>query len=200
MGRGKSLIAQSLCALAINNRSTPMLKPIVLALLLSSATIAAAEPTQVIVVRHAERAAEPKDDPALSAEGAARAELLAETLKAANISTIITTHYRRTNETAAPLAKRLGITPSVIAIRRGELPAHIAEVAAAVRKASGAVLVVGHSNTVADIVAALSSSKPVKLCETTFSNLFIVTPSAPQLPAVQLKYGTPDVPPSAECQ
>lgn len=177
-----------------------MLNVLILALLLSQAAFVMAEPTQVIVVRHAERASEPQDDPALSTEGLARAELLAEMLRVANVSAIITTPYRRTNETAAPLSKRLGITPIALTIRRGELPAHISEVVAEVRKASGAVLVVGHSNTVADIVAALSSSQPVKLCETTFSNIFIVTPSTPLRPAIQLKFGKPDVPPVADCQ
>lgn len=107
---------------------------------------------------------------------------------------------RRTHETAAPLARSLNIKPTALAIRRGELPAHIAEVVAHVRKASGIVLVVGHSNTVPDIVAALSSSKPAKLCETTFANLFVVTPSAPQGPALQLKYGKADVAPASDCQ
>ena len=166
-------------------------------LLCSLAGWATAAPDQVIVVRHAERAPEPKDDPALSAEGAARAELLAATLASAPVKTIITTHYRRTQETAAPLARQLGVTPTVLTIRRGEVPAHIEEVLAEVRKAKGVVLVVGHSNTVAAIVAGLSSSSPVKLCETTFANLFVVTPGAP---ALQLKYGKPDPAPEAGCQ
>ncbi|WP_164885109.1 histidine phosphatase family protein [Rubrivivax rivuli] len=161
---------------------------------------ATAAPDQVIVVRHAERAPEPKDDPALSAEGAERAELLAATLASAQVKTIITTHYRRTRETAAPLARQLGVTPTVLTIRRGDVPAHIEEVLAEVRKATGVVLVVGHSNTVAAIVAGLSSSQPAKLCETTFANLFVVTPGAAGAPALQLKYSKPDQPPEAGCQ
>ena len=153
-----------------------MLKHLTLVLLTPFlVNFAAAQPSQVIVVRHAERALEPAGDPSLSSEGHQRAELLAETLSATGIRTIITTHFRRTNETAAPLAKRMGVTPTVLTIRRGELQAHIAEVVAEVRKTSGTVLVVGHSDTVADIVAALSSSRPTKLCETSFANLFVVT-------------------------
>lgn len=142
----------------------------------------------------------PKDDPARSPEGQQRAELLAETLASANVQAIITTHYRRTQETAAPLAKRLGLLPTVLPIRPGPQSAHIAEVIAAVRKLSGVVLVVGHSNTVADIVAGLSSSTPVPLCETSFSNLFVSTQTLPTLPALQLKYGKPDRPPASGCQ
>ena len=166
----------------------------------SVASAAVAAPDQVIVVRHAERAPEPKDDPALSAEGATRAELLATTLASAQVKTIITTHYRRTRETAAPLARQLGLTPTVLTIRRGEVPAHFEEVLAEVRKATGVVLVVGHSNTVAGIVAGLSKSSPVKLCETTFANLFVVTPGAAGAPALQLTYGKPDPVPEAGCQ
>jgi len=149
-------------------------------LVLCAALPAAAAPAQVIVVRHAERAAEPRDDPGLSPEGLARAALLAELLAAADVRTILTTPYRRTRETAAALAQRLGLEPTVIATRPGDSAAHIAEVAAQARQASGVVLVVGHSNTVAGIVAAVSGSPPMPLCETSHSNLLIVTPVAPQ--------------------
>jgi phosphohistidine phosphatase SixA len=169
-------------------------------MLMCFACLGIAQPTQVIVVRHVERAQEPNDDPGLSPAGVARAELLADMLSAAKVRTIITTQYRRTQETAAPLAKRLGIVPTVLTIRRGELPAHIDELAKAVQKSTGAVLVVGHSNTVAEIVAAFSNSKPLKLCETTFSKVFVVTPSAPQLAPLQLKVGKSDEPAGAECQ
>jgi phosphohistidine phosphatase SixA len=161
---------------------------------------ARSEPTQVIVVRHAERAAAPKDDPALSDDGQQRAALLAQTLAAAQVQSIITTHYRRTQETAAPLAKRLGIAPLVLPVRRGEQATHIAELLAEIHKLSGVVLVVGHSNTVAAIVAGLSSSKPEPLCETSFANLFITSPARPLEPALQLKYGKADEAPAAGCQ
>lgn len=161
---------------------------------------AAAQPLQVFIVRHAERAPQPPDDPPLAPEGQQRAELLSEMLAAMPVSTIITTNYRRTQETAAPLARRTGLAPAVIGIRRGEVPAHIDEVVQAVRKASGVVVVVGHSNTVPGIVAGLSSSRPVPICETTFANLFIVMPTEPARPAVQLKYGRADGPPHAGCQ
>jgi phosphohistidine phosphatase SixA len=177
-----------------------MMKSIVTLSALWLAFAAFAEPSQVIVVRHAERAQEPKDDPALSQEGQQRADLLALVLASANVQAIVTTHYRRTQETAAPLAKRLGIVPTVFPVRRGEQSAHVAEVVAAVRSLSGVVLVVGHSNTVAGIVAGLSSSTPAPLCETTFANLFVSTLTSPASPAVQLKYGKPDVAPSPGCQ
>jgi phosphohistidine phosphatase SixA len=170
-------------------------------LLLGSLTgMVAAAPSQVIVVRHAERAPEPLGDPALSAEGAARAEALATLLAAAQVQTLITTHYRRTRETATPLARLRGLVPTVLTVRRGEVSAHVEEVLAEVRKATGVVLVVGHSNTVAAIVAGLTGSSPLKLCEASYANLFIVTPGTPGTPALQLKYGKPDPAPEAGCQ
>lgn len=158
------------------------------------------QPQQVFIVRHAERAAEPKDDPAISAEGRARAETLAQVLAAANIQAVLTTQYRRTQETAAPTARQFGVTPKIMTIQRGQADAHVEDVIAEIRRTPGPILVVGHSNTVAGLVAGLSSSKPLKLCETTFANLFVVTLDTAPLPAAQLKYGQPDVKPEPGCQ
>ena len=163
-------------------------------------TTARAEPSLVIVVRHAERAAEPKGDPSLSAAGNQRAQLLADTLADAKPTAIITTQFRRTQETALPIAKKFGIEPTVIAIRRDALAAHIEAVVAAVRQLSGVVLVVGHSNTVAEIVAGLSAAKPMQLCETSFSNIFVVSPHAAGGAMLQFEYGQADPAPSVGCQ
>jgi broad specificity phosphatase PhoE len=161
---------------------------------------AQAQPSLVIVVRHAERAPEPKDDPGLSAEGAQRAQALADHLADAKISSIITTELRRTKETALPTARKFGIEPQVVATRRDEVPAHIREVVAAVRALAGVVLVVGHSNTVAGIVAGLSDARPLQLCDTSFSNIFVVDPQPAGGAMLQFKYGKGDPAPSAGCQ
>ncbi len=157
-------------------------------------------PSLVIIVRHAERAPEPKGDPALSAEGVQRAQALADHLAGANVTSIITTHYRRTQETALPTAKRFGIEPTVIAVRPDEGEAHVPEVVAAVRQLTGVVLVVGHSNTVAEIVAGLSDAKPLPLCDTSFSNIFVVKPQSSGGAVLQFTYGRADPPPSTGCQ
>jgi len=52
-------------------------------------------------------------DPALAPEGRAQAELVGERLSAEPIAAIYVTTLRRTHETAAPLAARLGLTPVV---------------------------------------------------------------------------------------
>ena len=84
---------------------------------------------------------------------------------------MITTQLQRTRQTAQPLFEALGITP-VVVNTQSDVPKHAAEVAAAVRQFAGkTVLVVGHSNTVPAIVAALGGPKYPDLCEPEFDSL-----------------------------
>ncbi len=79
--------------------------------------------TTVLVVRHGESAPEIPDrpfalrdghsDPELHPDGVRQAELLADRLEHERIDAIYVTTLRRTHETAAPLAARLGLTPIV---------------------------------------------------------------------------------------
>ena len=79
--------------------------------------------TTILLVRHGESAAADPDkrfpltgghgDPPLHAEGTEQAERLGERLGTAPIDAIYVTSLRRTHETAAPLAQRLGLTPIV---------------------------------------------------------------------------------------
>jgi 2,3-bisphosphoglycerate-dependent phosphoglycerate mutase len=79
--------------------------------------------TTVLVVRHGESAPELPDrpfalrdghgDPELHPDGVRQAELLADRLEHEQIDAIYVTTLRRTHETAAPLAARLGLTPIV---------------------------------------------------------------------------------------
>ena len=146
-----------------------------LVLFLCSVSSAAAQ-HHVFVVRHAERAdagvsGSPmmKTDPELSDSGKARAASLASMLKDAKITAIYTTEYRRTQQTADPLARALGLQPTVVAAK--DLNALVEQV----RAAKGNVLVVGHSNTVGDVIAGLGATEKVTLDDTDYDNLFIVT-------------------------
>lgn len=157
------------------------------------------EPKMVILVRHAEKAPETSDapgDPNLSAAGAARAAALAQALEGMKVTAIVTTHLQRTGQTAAPLARALGLTPEVVKIEKGEaIPAHAAKVAAAVRRhPGGVVLVVGHSNTVTPILAALGGPILPDLPDGEYGNLFVLTPDPSGGPArlARSKYGAPD--------
>lgn len=175
-----------------------MFKPLLAAAaLLLTAAAAHAGPDLVIVVRHAERAADPAGDPALSPAGRQRAAQLAELLADGKITAIITTSLRRTRETAEPLAKALGVAPQVVGFRKGEFAAHVPEVVAALGRMSGNVLVVGHSNTVNEIVTALSGAAVPQPCETSYSHVFVVTPASKAV--VKLRYGTTDPAPAEAC-
>ncbi len=102
----------------------------------------------VYLVRHAEKERS-GDDPALTAQGRDRANALADRLAAAGVTDIWSTDTRRTLDTAEPLAVRLGLDVRLYDPRRPEALAGFLAVA------GGTALVVGHSNTVPALVAAL---------------------------------------------
>ena len=136
---------------------------------------AAAQQT-VFLVRHAERADSSPGtsptmaaDPDLSEAGRARAEHLAEALKDAKITAIFATEFKRTQQTAAPLAKALGLTVKVV--RSNSEASLIADLKAA----KGNVLVVGHSNTVPEIIKRLGVTTAVSIGDNDFDNLFVVS-------------------------
>jgi phosphohistidine phosphatase SixA len=138
----------------------------------------------VFLTRHAERADGREDTnapghPELSKAGQARARKLARMLKDAGITDIFVTEARRTHETAAPLAKALGLTPKVVPW------AERASIAARIESCAGdAVLVVGHVDTVPDAIAALGG--PDVSIGGQFDNLFIYAPATKTL--TRLRY------------
>ena len=158
---------------------------------------ATATPELVVLVRHAEKAAEPPADPALSPAGEARARALAQALAGLKVNAIVTTQFQRTRDTAAPLAQALSPQPQVVATRRGDLAGHVRAVADAVLAHSGVVLVVGHSNTVTAVLAALGGPSLQDLCETSFGHVFLVTAAGSRW--AQFSYGAPSEPPQAGC-
>ena len=146
-----------------------------LALLLVPVT-ASAQAT--FVVRHAERAdagmpAGANKDPDLSEAGQARAAVLASMLRDARITRIYVTEFKRTRQTAQPLATRLKIEP--IVIPAADTPALVQ----ALRTAAGSALVVGHSNTLPAIVKGLGADETFQVGEAEYDNLLVVTRGAP---------------------
>jgi broad specificity phosphatase PhoE len=154
-------------------RSTGTLALLAVALLAAAPAPAVAPATVVLLVRHAERAPGSGDVP-ISEQGRSRALALADIGKAAGVSAIVTTQFQRTHQTAAPLAEALGIPP-VVVNTQSDMAKHAADVAAAVRQQPGkTVLVVGHSNTVAPIVAALGVPKFRDFCDPEYDNLVVM--------------------------
>jgi 2,3-bisphosphoglycerate-dependent phosphoglycerate mutase len=135
-----------------------------------------ANSTVVVVIRHAEKESVSAPDPPLSEAGQARAALLVrmfgETQGAGRLDAIYTSSALRNRMTAAPLAARLGIVPIVAP---SDDPKGLAR--RIVRENSGKrVMVIGHINTVPEIVAALSGRSDIpQIDEKEYGNMYIVT-------------------------
>jgi broad specificity phosphatase PhoE len=148
--------------------------------LLLVATAGAQQPT-IFFVRHAEKAATGGGDPNLSKAGRARAKSLATILKDAGISAIYTTEVKRTRQTAAPVGKALQVTPEVI-------PANDqATLITRLKRSAGDVLVVGHSNTIPELVTALGITTPINIGDNDYDNLFVLV-LGPEPRLIRLHY------------
>jgi broad specificity phosphatase PhoE len=150
--------------------------------------------TTMIFVRHAEKALIPVDDPGLSPEGQARAEELARQLVdadvVAGIDAIYSTDTRRTRETAVPVAEALGLDIRTYTNQEDDEPV----VDAMVRDNKGKIiLVVGHSNTLPTMIAALGASKKVPpIAEMEYDNLYLISiPWFGKTKTIRLRYGEP---------
>ena len=125
--------------------------------------------TTLFLVRHADVGT--GQDPHLTPAGKKRALELRHVLGAVGIVEIITTELQRTRETAQPLATLRGLTPTVIAAGPvGPLVQHINSGAPGRR-----ILVVGHSDTVPEIVVAFGGAPVPPIPATQFDRLFVVT-------------------------
>ena len=138
-------------------------------LLLSAFLSTATAQSTIFIVRHAEKADATKD-PDLSEAGRARAEALAKTLRDANITAIYATEFKRTQQTAAPLAKALGITVTILPAKDN------AALIAKLRASTGNMLVVGHGDTIPDLIKAFGISDPINIGENDYDNLFAMVP------------------------
>lgn len=133
----------------------------------------------VTVVRHAEKAPLPADDPVLSVAGTTRARALDSVMRKFPVTDVVVSQLHRTRLTAADVIARTGAVVHVVAIGSAGIAAHIQSVADTVRaiagsRGRGAVLVVGHSNTVTQIVDALGGGSVLPLCDSQYSQLFVL--------------------------
>lgn len=147
-----------------------LFRPLAALLLLVAAACAttAGDPPEpsVYVMRHLQKAE--GQDPALSAEGHANARRLAGFFAADPPGAVYVSTTRRAHETAGPLAAKLGVTVKDYDPR--DTPGLVARVKAE----AGTVLVIGHSNTVPEIVAQLGGGRPADLAETDYGDIFRV--------------------------
>jgi len=162
--------------------------------------------TTIIFVRHADtdppvaavaRDSDPIDSPSglagatLSARGRVRAELLADFLEAvdvvAGVDAIYASDFVPTQETAAPLADRLGIEVAIAdpysyeTFMEDVLRAHKGDV----------VLVVTHADTIAPLVAELHGSKRVPpIAPDEYDNVYVVSiPWFGKVKTLRFRYG-----------
>ena len=128
----------------------------------------AAQPV-VLIVRHAEKASDGGNDPDLSSAGRARADALARILKNSGFTAIFTSEFKRTQETAAPIATSTHLTPTVVAAK------DTAGLVAKLHQLNGNALVVAHGDTIPNIIKALGINSPINIPDEDYSDLLIVT-------------------------
>lgn len=130
----------------------------------------------IFVLRHAEKQS-PSDDRSvlLSEAGRARARRLADLLRDTGVTAIFSTDTERTRATVEPLARALKLEVQLYTPRdeHGQLSPQLL-----IKRlpADGVVLVVGHSNTVPDLLRALGVTEEIRIGPDEYDNLFLVVP------------------------
>ena len=156
------------------------------------------KPTVVIIVRHADKAAVPANDPPLTETGVARANALAEMLRDAQVGAVMHTPTTRTRETARPTAELFKLTPEIIPT--GPLPVVASAVKEMVLKHAGqTILVVGHSNTVMPWIAALGGPARPDLCDHQYDGIYTLILDGTTAKLIEGHYGPPNPAPTAPC-
>jgi broad specificity phosphatase PhoE len=128
--------------------------------------------TTYYVVRHGEKeaqAANMSSDVSLSPEGSERAHALKHALKNKHIQYIYSTNTIRTKSTARPLAETLGVNLETYDARDTGFVTQVK------KRGKGNAVIVGHSNTVDDIVNSFLGKTILQdLPETSYGDLFII--------------------------
>ena len=167
-------------------------RPVRLGLLLFAAALPALSQEAVFVIRHAEKQSESNDPPTpLSEAGTARAQRLAQMLKDAGVTAILSTDTVRTRSTAEPLARMRGIPVEIYAANNAQGAVDPGILVRTLREhhAKDVVLVVGHGNTVGPLLAALGCPGEVRIGSAEYDNLFVVVPRTGRPPELlRLKY------------
>lgn len=132
------------------------------------ATVPAKPVPNIYVMRHL-NTPEGVPNAQLTGEGRHKAEALAEWLKKDPPAVVLVSDTDRARDTAAPTVRRY--KPAVLTYDPRDTPALVAQVLAA----KGTVLVIGHSNTVPDIVAGLGGPRPAQLVHQDFGDVWHIS-------------------------
>lgn len=150
-----------------------MIKRVIMGLALMLTSVSQA--TTFYVLRHAEKVDDGSKDPVLTAQGQQRALNLAGMLADAGIAKIYASDYQRTQMTARPLARLLGL--EVISYDPGDLPGLKEQLLTEDVNA----LIVGHSNTTPMLAHLLSGQPVTNLDEANYDFVFQVVRLADQV-------------------
>ena len=135
----------------------------------------------LIMLRHAD--VDDVPDPELNARGQLRAVALAELLAVAGVTSIFVSPALRTQQTAAPLAAKLNLAAQIVATSQQTVTKALSAVAGKV------IVVIGHSNTIPEMLHALGGAISATVVLKGHEDLFVATVLAPNsLSVVHLKY------------
>lgn len=157
----------------------------------------AAAQQAIVLVRHAEKAIDSNEpEVPLSEAGRARAARLAGLLRDAAVTAIYATDTERARQTAEPLTRMRKLDVKIYSAQTGRPAARALVERLRKEEPGGVVLVVGHSNTVPELLLELGHTEKVEIPSSQFDDLFIVVPKGsgmhsctPGVPAVvRLKY------------
>ncbi len=146
-----------------------LLRHLLLSLALLSPCAAMAEPSAIYLVRHGEKMSE-HGDPDLSPAGRTRAQHIATLLHRTGLTGIFSTPTNRTRQTAEPSAQTTGLAVQVYDPKQ---PKALVE---KVKGLTGAVLVVGHSNTLTELVRLFGGAPGADIGDNEYDRLYQLTP------------------------
>lgn len=139
-----------------------------IAALMGAGALAALPYTPTVYVMRHLNTPEGERDPDLTDAGKANAQALVHWFHGKKLTAIYVSDFKRTRQTAAPLAADRSITVKIYDPR--DTPALVAMVKAE----PGPVLVVGHSNTVPDVVEQLGGTRPAPLTHPDFGDIWTI--------------------------
>lgn len=131
-----------------------------------SSSILAFDERTIYLLRHAEKESTSGKDPGLTKLGKQRARLLASDLKSANITKIYSTQYKRTIQTVTPLSKAIDVSITHYN------PKKLKEFSAQIKKETGNIVIVGHSNTTPLLTFLLGGEASGAIDESEYDRLY----------------------------
>lgn len=138
---------------------------------------------ELILVRHAEKAKDGTRNPDLTKAGRERAERLKELLKKEGVATIYSTSYKRTMQTAQPLADFL--QQEIQGYNAREVTSLFEMMA---KNQSEKILIVGHSNTVPAMLTLLDGQAREWIAEQEYDNIYRLKVKGEMVEVIEEKF------------